>query len=268
MINNKLTQFENSFIEFLNSYNIDFYKDGEIFKLKESSFTIILIDDDNKEYIINNKIDFYLHKDRWICKREIVISRILLSLGMCKSIFARSCKIISAYNHQELADRIDNFLNANHIYGSSKAKYRYALIYNDKIVAAASFSKPRRIVRKIETEVTFNSYEWIRYASAINTSVVGGMGKLLNYFIKEQIQRGIKEIEVMSYSDLEWGNGNSYIKLGFKEIEKRAPVTFYIDKESYTRFNYREFNLLDRNKEEFYTIKNLGSNKLILHPKA
>ena len=76
------------------------------------------------------------------------------------------------------------------------------------LVAVASFSSARRW-QKPQGEV--RSYEWIRYASLEGVRVVGGMGKMLEHFIKE-----VKPDDVMSYADTRWpDSGNAYRKLGF-----------------------------------------------------
>ena len=56
------------------------------------------------------------------------------------------------------------------------------------MVAAAAFSNARRWRKKIAGEdewTEIRSFEWVRYASLAGTRVAGGMGKVLNRFVKD-----------------------------------------------------------------------------------
>ena len=120
-----------------------------------------------------------------------------------------------------------------------------------------------------EDIVIFDSYEWVRYASLPGIRVVGGMGKLLNAFIQERytrIQPGTP-MEIMTYSDTEWGNGEVYLKLGFRYAGERPSVEYHVNKKNYTRYPQRLYEKeLQQGAlpNEFYTIKNLGSKKFLM----
>ena len=62
-------------------------------------------------------------------------------------------------------------------------------------------------------------YELLRLCTAPTISVVGGAGKLLNFF-EEQV----KPRSVISYCDLSKFNGEVYEKLGFKLEDKTLPA--------------------------------------------
>lgn len=251
-------------------------------------------------YQITNEVDFcdklgnkedkvYLFEDRWWAAREMVQERILARLERFRSVFARKCKVLSGRENPQLAEEVREFLQKNHSYYNAKCRYRYALEFEGEIVAVATFSEGRPMVRKLsdmlknvpkeeqmeedgslrEDIVIFDSYEWVRYASLPGIRVVGGMGKLLNAFIEERytrIQPGTP-MEIMTYSDTEWGNGDVYLKLGFRYAGERPPVEYHIHKQNYTRFQQRLYEkelqqgALPR---EFYTIKNLGSKKFLM----
>ena len=76
-------------------------------------------------------------------------------------IYARKCNVVFGIN-------IDDFLNNNHIQGTSKFTYTSALIYNEEIVAVIGIIKRG------------NDFELNRFASS--TSVLGGFSKLLKTF--------------------------------------------------------------------------------------
>ena len=64
--------------------------------------------------------------------------------------------------------------------------------------------------------------------------ISGGMGKLLNAFIKE-----VQPDDIMSYADLEWSEGTVYRTLGFINEEMKDPVTFAVDPSTWERFPIR-----------------------------
>ena len=115
----------------------------------------------------------------------------------------------------------------------------------------------------------FDSYEWIRYASLPGVRVVGGMGRLLKAFIEERYSRiePGTPLEVMTYSDTEWGNGEVYEKLGFKYAGSRPPVKYFVNRHTYARLSERLYEkelLAGALPSDFYTIENLGSRKFLL----
>ncbi len=225
----------------------------------------------------------YLFEDRWWSAREMVQERILARLERFRSIFARKCKVLSGRGNPAIAEQVRDFLQRHHSYSNAKCRYRYALEYEGEIVAVATFSEGRPMVRKIGSMLQnvpkedqenaniliFDSYEWIRYASLPGVRVVGGMGRLLNAFIEERytrIEPGTP-LEVMTYSDSEWGNGDVYEKLGFKYAGERSPVEYFVHKGSFARYPQRLYEkelLAGASPEDFYTIRNLGSKKFLL----
>ena len=239
----------------------------------------------------------YLYEDRWFYENEIVKKRILARLGKFRSIFARKCIVVAVdgeicreakkkNKYSGISDRhIKDFIERYHSYGYAKSKYRYALVYEGVIVAAAAFSASRpmpreTIVNSCVKTIIYDSYEWVRYVSMPDVRVVGGMGRLLKAFLKDiasrrevlrsgvrnTLERSLNPVEVMSYSDEEWSDGSVYRSLGFMEVARREPVCHYVDKSSYERLSYRKF-IMRNNVEQssgYYIIKNKGSRKFLL----
>lgn len=155
-----------------------------------------------------------------------------------EKIFARNCLVTKI--DKKTAEK---FIEEHHILGNAKFRYAYGMFqqrksgakennYIDKLVAVATFSNARKWEKG---DKIIRSYEWIRYACLENLRVVGGMGKLLNFFIKDvnpdDIMTYALSGEIMSNNpnrinqseeckqDLGY-EGNSYYKLGFvKERE-------------------------------------------------
>lgn len=134
-----------------------------------------------------------------------------------QNIFARNCSV----------RRIDKptataFIERYHRLGQTTCRYRYGLFVERStgedelrlpqgtLVAVAEFSNARRWTKG---DRKISSYEWIRYASLEGVRIVGGMGKMLNAFVKE-----VHPDDVMSYADLSWPDGgNAYRMLGFED---------------------------------------------------
>lgn len=279
--------FKSSFRSFLDSSYIDFIEYGNLFVFLDYGFTVELVPAGSPSpelpsaEIATDKV--YLYEDRWWSSREMVQERILARLERFKSIFARKCRVISGRGNAAVAEQVREFLHRHHSYSSAKCRYRYALEYEGEIVAVATFSEGRPMVRKIGSPLLnvpkaeqenaeiliFDSYEWVRYASLPGVRVVGGMGRLLNAFIEERYSRidPGTPLEVMTYSDSEWGNGGVYEKLGFKYAGERPPVEYFVHKKSFIRYSHRLYEKelqAGAPPEDFYTIRNLGSKKFLL----
>ena len=223
----------------------------------------------------------YLYEDRWFFKKELVQKRILARLGRFISVFARKCSVmddaaIKADSRKNSA--IKAFLNEYHSYGDAMCKYRYALEYKGKIVAVATFSAPRPMKRDGYGETIFDSYEWVRYASLPDHRVVGGMGKLLKKFLEDVQMKGRGSVEVMSYSDIEWSQGEVYERLGFTMVQHRDAVEFVVNTDTFERVS---LNKISRQRslsgngaynsgvnDNYVKIRNMGSNKYLYHPAA
>ena len=212
----------------------------------------------------------YIYEDQWHFHKTLTRGRLLSHLGLQKSIFARNCIIKEISQEQAAA-----FLQKNHIYGGTKAKYRYGMFrkratggqetlmeQTPTLVAVATFSTPKKIDG-------FMSYQWERYASLCGTRIVGGMGKLLNYFVEKQLSLG-QSVEIMSYADLEFSDGGVYRTLGFSEESFKPPVKFLVHKNNFKRIHSCKIGR-DRaysgdeikELEDYYPIYNLGSIKFI-----
>lgn len=169
----------------------------------------------------------YLFEDRWFTSKDLIMKRISARLGDSCSIFARNCTV-----RRIDSATADAFLAENHSYGAAKARYKYGMFELGCLVAVATFSSPRSIPRNFTdgTSATLKSYEWVRYASLADSTVSGGMGKMMAAFADE-----VQPDEIMSYADLEWSSGDVYPTLGFVEAGRRDPISFWVDSASYKR---------------------------------
>lgn len=187
-----------------------------------------------------NHNKFVIYEDWWLAKPNIVSSKIKAKLGLSNRVFARKTEV------KKITKPIaDSFLNKHHIYGSTIAKHKLGLYYQEELIAVATFSMQRNLN-------VGRSVELIRFCSKNDTIVVGGLDKLLKFYEKEYLPD-----HIMSYVDKDWGNGASFINLGFKITSERNPIEFCVD----IKTGERTLLKLDNNNCKL-KVFNRGSMKL------
>lgn len=210
----------------------------------------------------------HLWEDIWFTRQKQVIGRIKSLLGLNKRLHGRKGSIVAIDQKQA-----DDFLDHNHIQGTARAKYKFALKIEDRIVAVACFSNTR-IMRRIAPD--YRSVELIRFATLIGFTVTGGFTKLLKHFIKL-----VRPNDVMSYADRDWSLGNAYEYSGFQLVSVTPPAQIGLDKEKMIRyFSHRipnfELNNIKPDEESvakvdenqhFLPVFNTGNLKYILYLK-
>ena len=201
----------------------------------------------------------HIYEDDWLYKQDIVKSRLKSIFGLSENRFsARKCIIKELDNNTA-----KTFLNENHLYGSTNAKYRYGLFFENELVACMTFGFNRFEKNKIELH---------RFANKLGSNVIGGASRLFKHFLNI-----VKPTEVISYADRSWtmNNGKSvYEQLGFKLDKKTSPgYSYAIKGHRENRFKFRKSELIkegfDSNKTEveimnergFYRIFDSGNLK-------
>ncbi len=183
--------------------------------------------------------NFVVYEDWWVRNPKIVISKIGAILGCNNRVFARKTTV-KRINKEEC----NTFLKTNHIYGATKAKHKIGLFLEDELFAVATFSSQRNFSFGRSTEL-------IRFCSKNNTTIVGGLDKLLKFYIRE-----FSPNHIMTYIDKDWGNGQGFLKLGFKIESEKEALTYFVNTETGERFK-------TQNKENsLLKILNKGSLKL------
>ena len=179
----------------------------------------------------------HLWQDCWEVHQEIVRSRIAVLSGLGVRVHARQTKV------QRIAkDEMRNLFVTNHLQGAVNARYSYGLYSGEQLVAAASFSAGRTVVRN---GIAGRSFELLRYASLLHYRVVGGLGKLIARFIEE-----INPDDIMTYADLDWASGKGYQTLNFRQTAISPPQTFWIHPAEMIR--YYPHRLPSELMDEFY----------------
>jgi hypothetical protein len=254
---------------FLNSHRILFTEENHLINIDATGITIRLVPagtlvQSNKAEITKDEATITIYEDQWITRRSVIEGRLLAILGKGGVIFARNCSV-----RKLTTEQVSRFIQENHMLGYARSRYKYGLFTRkaegdltpETLVCVATFSEPRTMNRG---GVEVKSYEWVRYASLGAIRVTGGMGKLLNYFIQD-----VRPQEIMSYADLDWSRGNSYIKLGFTFLERTEPIEFYVDRSSMKRYTMSQLKRQSSGistgeaSERFYTLNNQGNLKFI-----
>ena len=155
-----------------------------------------------------------VYEDEWNEKREIVKSRIRHLTGKNQStkIFARKCQIKVLEASEYLP-----FLDDTHLQGKMSASIALGLVYENEIVSAMTFRKSSFVKGGSGEE-----WEISRFASKLNTTVVGAGGKLLKHFRAHH-----PNATIISYADSRWSDGNVYKSLGFSFAGVSAPSYWY-----------------------------------------
>jgi hypothetical protein len=159
----------------------------------------------------------HIFEDEWDHRQEIVKSRIRNLLGKnIKKIAARNCQLQLVDSKTE-----KQFFELNHIQGHANSSIAIGLYYEDQLVSLMSFSKPNFAKGQLYRQ---DYWELLRFSSILNTSVMGAAGKLVKFFIKNY-----NPIQILSFADRRWSQGNLYKTLGFSNHGNTALNYWYIN---------------------------------------
>lgn len=197
----------------------------------------------NKD-VINNPF-IHLWQDQWQYHQEKVKSMLAAQVGHTCRIFARNT----------VARQIDGnisktFLNKNHIMASPSSFTKLGLFRRTELLAVMTFSKPRPMTRKGDD---YKSVEIIRFCNRLHETVIGGMSKLINHYLKS-----FQPDDFMTSCDLDWADGASLSKLGFVPTEITPPLKFVVN-------NSGKRQIITSSNENAMVI-NQGNQRFLLHP--
>ena len=250
VINNVKNIIDEEIDIFLPELNIGIEYDGEYWHSNHNK-------EDKCEYnkmIKCDEKDIFLiifREQEWKTKEEIIKSMIKSKIGKINNkIHGRKCKI----NIVEKKEK-SSFLKNNHIQGNCGSAIDLGLFHNDELVSLMSFSKLRK---NMGSNNLLGHYELVRFCNILNTNVIGGFSKLLNFFIKNYTPK-----EIISYANRRWSQGNVYKNNGFEFVRDSPPSYKYlINNKLIDRFNFRKDILVsmgyDANKTEKEIMKELG----------
>jgi hypothetical protein len=190
---------------------------------------------------------FVVTEDEWRRNKEAVQSRIYSILKLTHRIHGRSCELKTISRSEAKA-----FIDANHIMGYAQSQFHYGLFHKGRLVAAAAFSKGRKMRRLPEDKL---SYEIVRFCNLNFHTVVGGLSKLIKSF-----ERDLVPGDIITYIDTSWAEPAAYYALGFANKEEMEPMEFLINMKSNQRIVANEEY---EKTDDWIFYRNKGNIKLI-----
>lgn len=170
----------------------------------------------------------HIFSNEWEEKQDIWKSVILTKCNISDKIYARKCKILSITDKD-----YKNFVENNHLQGYAKASTKLGLIFENELVAIASFSTNRFSGK--------GDFELIRFASRLNFTIIGGFSRLMKRFRTEHTG------SIVSYANKRWSIGNVYKKNGFELLNESSPNYWYLDEKMnfHSRLEFQRHKLND-----------------------
>lgn len=196
----------------------------------------------NKTKICEEKNIQLLHvfENEWNYKKQIIKSLIKRKINLFDVIYdVKNCEIKKINNNKLITD----FLNKNHIHGYVKSDINLGLLYNNNLLSLISINK-----NNVNDE-----YEILRFCDKINTTIIGGANKLLDYFICTH-----KPNLISSFVDRRYFNGKLYKKLRFKHLYDTEPNPWFFKNHDFTL--HQKFE----NNKGFLKIYDCGNMKFEL----
>lgn len=188
----------------------------------------------------------HVFEDEWIEKKEIVKSILNNILGNnMYRIFARKCTI-----NEISIEEAKIFLKENSIeFNITEVKYNIGLFYKNELVLVMTFG-----------EINDGTTVLQSYCNKLDTIVVGGASKLLQYFIRRE-----KPNEISTVVDKRWSNGDLFKKLGFNMVKENEPSYYYVvdthreNKAKYENYGDNSISNQVLNERGLYRIYDCGT---------
>jgi hypothetical protein len=187
-----------------------------------------------------------IFEDEWKTNKQLVLSKILHYMGnnTRMRVHARKATIKEIGNAEK-----NVFLKDNHIQGTSVSQINLGAFFEEDgeeyLGAVMTFSKPRVLMNKKDRGDGI--YELARFATVNHLRIPGIASKLLKYF-----ENKYDWVEVFSYADRRWSDGNLYDVLGFEKTVINSPSYHYvIDGVRKHRWGYRKDSLRERFPNEY-----------------
>ena len=148
-----------------------------------------------------------IFENDWRDNQELVKSRLRSALGLNTKLHARKTSV-KEITFKEASP----FYKLNHLQGSIKSGCLHiGLFADDELVQCLTIGKSRFT----------DGMEILRSASLRDRTVVGGLSKLISFL------RSQTDSKIITYADLCWGSGESYLKAGGRFIKNTEPGYFW-----------------------------------------
>ncbi len=182
--------------------------------------------------------EILIYEDLFLTNKDFYISLLSSKLGLNNRIYGRQCEVKMIDK-----DLFNEFCNKFHYLKTGNCKVRIGLFYENELIMAAGFSKPKLMYRD---HLKYQSAFLIRLVTKHGTTITGGLSKILNkYIITENPD------DIVTYIDTDFFDGASFKSQGFETYKTLESLTFWLHLESKTRFStdqlIHKLNLKDTN---------------------
>lgn len=160
-------------------------------------------------------------EDEFIDKKQLIFSHILKRLNKFKKRITPKKHSIIELNQKQATE----FLELNHIFGSSDSDINIGLTIKNKIVSIVSFKS-----------LDNNEFLLERFTNKKNIHINNSENLLFKYFLDKYDPQ-----KIIGYSDIRYSDGSLYNDLGFKFIENTKPKVYYIKHGVFKRHNKDSF---------------------------
>ena len=224
-----------------------------------------IVNNDNYQLLSLPSSIVHLHYDVWIRCTNIVKSRLRTKCGLYNNgrYYARKTFVRRICNKMEGS----SFLIDNHLWGVTNYKHAYGLYINtpppprreltlnsivskkynhddtadqqtrqqqtQQLVAMVTFSSGRKVLRSNKTYI---SYELLRYCTLRDTTIVGGLTKLISAFVKDinistEKDANMKDYEgmdIVTSIDRDFGGCGSATWPNFNTVHIMDPIPMFV----------------------------------------
>jgi hypothetical protein len=111
------------------------------------------------------------------------------------------------------------------------------------------------ILRKPQSKKYKNYFEVARFATKLNTSVPGGLSKLIHNAKKWCFEQNNCEA-ILTYLDQRLGAINTYEKVGFLKVDETAPSFWWVSLNKMKRYNRQTFKATKDKTEKEIALEN------------
>jgi hypothetical protein len=180
-----------------------------------NSVCLQFMDEQADDVVEKNAI--VIHRDVYERKPQQLLFRLKSILGLnLTTLYARDTEVVNISRIQA-----EKFIDANHLIGFGGGKTFLGLRDDTELVAVAVFSK---ILYMKYEDPPYYSVELERYCSLVDTTVVGGLDKMIKAYLKEH-----EVDDIVTYVDKEWmdtsrASVSGYGKLGFEVVGETEPL--------------------------------------------
>lgn len=178
-------------------------------------------------------------ENEWYQKKDCVIDRLnsIFHRDMDR-VFARKLTV-RVMNSTEERKAVSAFLDRNHIQGHVGSHWAVGLFRADELLAVCTFRYGTGYADGGQTKGTEKYWELNRYATKLNTSVVGGLSRCIKAFAKAK-----PDVErIVSFADRRWTcpSRSAYSSSGFEEVGRQKENYMYTDLRPYHDLRSKQY---------------------------